>query len=63
MPPLIDGERFVRVSGKAPKLEVEAVGWAWAGQFLDVDNDGHLDIYSLSGFYSTPEPFNSPEDL
>ena len=42
---------FDKVSGlAAPALMVENAGWAWGVQFLDVNNDGALDIYSLSGY-------------
>lgn len=27
-------------------------GWAWGGGFIDVDNDGHVDLYSPNGFLS-----------
>ena len=27
-------------------------GWAWGGGFLDVDNDGHLDLHTPNGFLS-----------
>jgi hypothetical protein len=27
-------------------------GWAWGGGFVDVDNDGNVDIYSPNGFLS-----------
>ena len=29
-------------------------GWAWGGQFVDVNNDGFLDIYVSSGNFSAP---------
>ncbi len=46
---------FEKVSGlKAPSLTVEKAGWSWGGQFADVDNDGFLDIYALSGYYTAP---------
>lgn len=31
---------------------VNACGWAWAGKFLDLDNDGHLDLVVGNGFIS-----------
>ena len=31
------------------------MGWSYAGQFVDADNDGHLDIFALSGYYTAPE--------
>ncbi len=48
--------RFEHVSGLAPPtMEVEAAGWSWGGQFADFDNDGHLDLYVASGYYTAPE--------
>ena len=41
---------------------VEDGGWGWGGQFLDVDNDGDLDIYALSGYYTSPSEVALPED-
>lgn len=47
--------RFEKVSGlTAPKLTVEMAGWSWGGQFIDVNNDGYLDIFATSGYYSAP---------
>ena len=49
------GQRFEKVSGLAPPaLQVERAGWSWGGQFVDVDNDGFLDVYASSGFYTAP---------
>jgi hypothetical protein len=28
--------------------------WGWAVEFLDYDNDGHLDLYSANGFITGP---------
>ena len=47
---------------KAPALMVEKAGWSWGGQFLDFDNDGHLDIYALSGYYTAPKDVAIPVD-
>ncbi len=41
---------------------VEDGGWGWGGQFLDFDNDGDLDIYVLSGYYTPPSEVALPED-
>ena len=35
----------------------------FGGQFVDVDNDGYLDIYSGSGFYTAPKEIASQDDL
>jgi len=51
----LSGDRFEHVSGlAAPLLKVEAAGWSWGGQFADFDNDGYLDLYVLSGYYTAP---------
>lgn len=51
-----EGDRFSHVSGVAPPaLMVEKAGWGWGSQFCDFDNDGFLDIYALSGFYTAPK--------
>jgi len=55
---------FTKVSGlEPPALLVEKAGWAWGGQFLDIDNDSHLDIYSPSGYYTAPELVGEKPDL
>ncbi len=55
---------FRRVSGlDPPDLQVEMAGWSWGGQFLDVENDGYLDIYALSGYYSAPPQIAIQLDL
>ena len=46
-------------AGVSKTWKVNEGGWAWAGMFLDYDNDGDLDIYSPNGCYSGP----SREDL
>lgn len=59
-----DGGTFSHVSGlEEPKMMVEKAGWGWGSQFADFDNDGYLDIYALSGFYSAPKPIAVDVDL
>jgi hypothetical protein len=43
------GLQFDRV-GKA--MRVHAVGWAYGATFVDLDNDGFLDLYGTAGFAS-----------
>ena len=53
---------FSRVSGAGTSLAVERAGWAWGAQFLDINNDGDLDIYSPAGYYTAPRPYALPVD-
>lgn len=60
---LKNGTPFVKVSGlEPPALMVEKAGWSWGGQFLDVNNDGWLDIYVLNGHYTAPKEVEIPFD-
>ena len=36
-------------------LAVDKVGWSWGGQWSDFDNDGDLDLYVPSGYYTAPK--------
>lgn len=57
-------EGFDLVSGlEKPKLLVAEAGWSWGGQFSDFDNDGYLDLYVLSGYFTAPDEFASDVDL
>jgi hypothetical protein len=48
-------DQFQKVSGGTPPaLAVERTGWSWGSQFVDVDNDGFLDLGVLNGFYTAP---------
>ncbi len=56
--------KFKKSSSKDDSMmKVEIGGWSWGSQFLDVDNDGWLDIYTLNGFYSAPKFFRDGVDL
>jgi len=37
---------------KAPELGVDRAGWSWGAKFVDLDNDGELEIMALNGFVS-----------
>ncbi|GCE15778.1 RNA-binding protein [Tengunoibacter tsumagoiensis] len=36
----------------APALGVDNGGWGWAAKFIDLDNDGEMEIVALNGFVS-----------
>ena len=55
---------FERVSSlQRPGLLVEAAGWGWGSQFVDLDNDSDLDIFALSGLYTAPSAVELPIDI
>jgi hypothetical protein len=54
---------FEIVSAPDGPLRVHQAGWSWGGQFADFDNDGWLDIYVTSGFYTAPKQVEQPGDL
>ena len=64
--PLARGNSLLRNGSEGFALvadsPVEDGGWGWGGQFLDFDNDGDLDIYALSGYYTPPSEVALPED-
>lgn len=55
---------FNQVAGITPDTKMVAkVGWSFGGQFFDADNDGFLDIYSASGYYTAPKEIAHADDL
>ena len=58
------GQRLDLVSGERPEdVRVTKAGWSWGGQFCDFDNDGWLDLYVASGFYTAPDEITCHADL
>ncbi len=41
---------------------VNQVGWSYGGQWSDFDNDGRLDLYVPSGYYTAPKEIASEVD-
>ena len=39
---------------RAGGAEVEAADFGWGGTFLDVNNDGRLDLYAPAGYVTMP---------
>lgn len=57
-----NGKFNLRSGEKPSDLHVVKAGWSWGGQFMDVDNDGYLDLYVTNGFRTTPEAISTPVD-
>jgi hypothetical protein len=56
--------KFKQLAGlEPPAMTVMNAGWSWGGNFTDFDNDGFLDIYVLSGYYTAPKELSSGLDL
>jgi hypothetical protein len=56
--------KFKQVAGmQPPAMTVMKAGWSWGGKFADFDNDGWLDIYVLSGYFTAPKELSSELDL
>ena len=57
------GGKFKQVAGLEKDAQhVSKVGWSFGGQFADFDNDGNLDVYVPSGFYTPPVEVQKPGD-
>lgn len=57
------GGKFQQVAGlEADDQHISKVGWSFGGQFADFDNDGHLDLYVPSGFFTPPPEVQKPGD-
>lgn len=59
----VDG-KFTQVAGmERPAMTVMKAGWSWGGKFADFDNDGWLDLYVCSGYFTAPKELSSELDL
>ena len=60
-----DGQKGMkRMSGADGKpIPVHLAGWSWGGMFTDFDNDGFLDLYVSSGYYTPPPGQDNGVDL
>jgi hypothetical protein len=58
------GGKFKQVAGlKKDDQQVSKVGWSFGGQFADFDNDGLLDLYVPSGYYTPDKAIQTSGDL
>ena len=57
------GGQFKQVAGLGgDDQHVSKVGWSFGGQFADFDNDGNLDVYVPSGFFTPPQEVQKSGD-
>ena len=58
------GGQFINRAGTGPdQLNVGKVGWSYGGQFIDVDNNGHLDLYVPSGYFTAVSAADTNVDI
>ena len=58
------GGKFVQVAGlDEGQQHVSKVGWSFGGQLADLNNDGKLDLYVPSGFFTAPDSIAAEVDL
>ena len=58
------GGKFKQVAGtESGQQPIDKVGWSFGGQFADFNNDGQLDLYVPSGFYTPPQEIKHSGDL
>ena len=59
-----DEGKFDQRAGSSPdQFHVNQVGWSYGGQWADFDNDGRLDLYVPTGFYTAPKEIDTQVDL
>ena len=58
-----DGQFTNRAGTGSDQLNVGKVGWSYGGQFIDVDNNGHLDVYVPSGYFTAVAAADTKVDI
>ena len=54
--------KFAQRAGSEDGFHVNKVGWSFGGQWADFDNDGFLDLYVPSGYYTAPKEIETLVD-
>lgn len=57
-----DGGFEQRAGEGEGEFKVHQVGWSFGGQFSDFNNDGKLDLYVPSGYYTAPAEISTEVD-
>jgi hypothetical protein len=58
-----DGKFDQRAGSSTDQFHVNQVGWSYGGQWADFDNDGQLDLYVPSGFFTALKESSTDIDL
>jgi hypothetical protein len=58
-----EGKFTQRAGSGADEYHVNQVGWSYGGQWADFDNDGQLDLYVPSGFFTALKESSTDIDL
>ena len=58
-----DGKLKLVSANDGKGLKVHKAGWSWGGQFADFNNDGFLDLYVCSGYFTAPQLYATDVDI
>ena len=58
-----DGKLQQTAGSGEDEFSVNQVGWSYGGQWTDLNNDGQLDLYVPTGFYTAPAEIATQVDL
>ena len=59
----LDGKLKLVSANDGDGLNVHKAGWSWGGQFADFNNDGFLDLYVCSGYFTAPQLYATDVDI
>lgn len=57
-----DGKFDQKAGSGDDEYHVNQVGWSYGGQWTDLDNNGQLDLYVPTGYYTAPEEIDTEVD-